>query len=314
MERLRNGDTAKAQQLLAMCIFGTIGIFVRWIPLPSAVIAMARGIIGVIFLLLVVVSKRLHIASADIRRNLPLLCVSGAFLGLNWILLFEAYRYTTVATATLCYYLAPVIVTLASPFVLHERLTLQKALCVAAALLGMVFVSGVLQTGAGGSLSMKGVCFGVGAAVFYACIVFINKKLVHISAFDTTIMQLGISSVVLLPYVLLIERAGTSVTAVTLSTIALLLTVGILHTGVAYALYFGSIQKLPAQTVALFSFIDPIVAILLSALLLKERMDLFSVIGAVLVLGSTLLSEMLEIHGAGRAEEKAIPATKKPGS
>lgn len=299
MRKRGDENRARYKLLAAMGIFGTIGIFVRYIPLASSAIAFTRSAVGTLFLLLVMRIKNRCLSQQDIRRNLPVLCLLGVFLGANWILLFEAYRYTTVATATLCYYLAPVFVTLASPIVLRERLTPVKVICVVAALFGMVLVSGVLTSGTGGSRALTGVLLGIGAAVLYACIVLINKRLTGISAFDTTVMQLGVSAVVLLPYVLLTERVASF--AVTPMTAVLLLTVGILHTGIAYSLYFGSIRHLPAQTAALFSYIDPIVAILLSALLLKERLGLTGIIGAVLILGATLFSELWSerSHGTG---------------
>ena len=165
------------QLSLSMFIFGTIGIFVRHIPFPSSVIALARGGIGMLFLLLVVVLSKQKLSASDIRRNLLPLCLSGFFLGFNWILLFEAYRYTTVATATLCYYLAPVFVILVSPLILKEKLTAKKLICVAVALLGMVFVSGVLETGLPSAGEGKGILFGIAAAAFYASVVLCNKHI-----------------------------------------------------------------------------------------------------------------------------------------
>lgn len=276
------------QLSLSMFIFGTIGIFVRHIPFPSSVIALARGGIGMLFLLLVVLIRRQKISKADIKRNLIPLCLSGFFLGFNWILLFEAYRYTTVATATLCYYLAPVIVILVSPIILKEKLTAKKLICVAVALLGMVFVSGILQTGLPSVGESKGILFGIAAATFYASVVLCNKHIHDISSYDMTIMQLGIATVVLLPYTLLTESLGDI--TITASALGMLLFVAIVHTGVAYALYFSSMQGLKSHTIAIFSYVDPIVAIILSAILLHEPMGISGVIGAVLILGSTLIS------------------------
>ena len=276
------------QLSLSMFIFGTIGIFVRHIPFPSSVIALARGGIGMLFLLLVVLVSRKKISKTDIRRNLIPLCLSGFFLGFNWILLFEAYRYTTVATATLCYYLAPVIVILVSPVILKEKLTAKKLICVAVALLGMVFVSGILETGLPTVGESKGILFGIAAAAFYASVVLCNKHIHDISSYDMTIMQLGIATVVLLPYTLLTESIGDL--QFTASALGMLLFVAIVHTGVAYALYFSSMQGLSSHIIAIFSYVDPIVAIILSAILLHEPMGIFGVIGAVLILGSTLIS------------------------
>ncbi len=282
------GSNSLLQLALSMFIFGTIGIFVRHIPFPSSVIALARGGIGMLFLLAVVILSKQRLSKADIKRNLMPLCLSGFFLGFNWILLFEAYRYTTVATATLCYYLAPVIVILVSPFLLNEKLTVKKLMCVLVALLGMVFVSGVLETGIPSMAESKGILFGIAAAMFYAGIVLTNKRIHDIGSYDMTIMQLGIATAVLCPYTILTESIGDL--TFTTNAILLLLFVAIVHTGVAYALYFSSLQGLSSHTIAVFSYVDPIVAIVLSALLLHEPMGINGIIGAVLILGAAFVS------------------------
>lgn len=289
---MKESGRAKSSLLLAMFIWGTIGLFVKYIPLPSAVIATVRGFVGAVFLFVFIKIKKQPMDRAAIKANLFKLCLSGAFLGFNWILLFEAYRYTTVATATLCYYLAPVIVILVSPLVLREKLTWKKLVCVLVALVGMIFVSGVLQTGFSGGSEYTGVFFGLGAACLYACIVLINKKIKDISAYDMTIMQLAIAGLILLPYVLLTQDlSGVELSA---KAIGILAIVGIVHTGIAYALYFGCMKNLKGQSVAILSYIDPIVAILLSALVLREELGVYGAVGAVLVLGATLASEFVD--------------------
>ena len=285
---------AKFKIITAMVTFGTIGVFVRYIPLPSSIIALVRGLLATFFLLAVMAAGKRRPDRTAIRRNLALLLISGALIGFNWILLFEAYNYTSVAVATLCYYLAPVFVIIASPFVLGEKLTTRKTLCVIAALGGMVLVSGVIQNYVSGGntedLNLTGVLLGIGAGALYATIILMNKKLKDISSYDTTVMQLAAASIVLVPYCLLTVDVGAL--EVTPDSAVLLVVVGIVHTGIAYVVYFGSIKELPAQTVAIFSYIDPILAVLLSALLLKESMDMLSILGAILILGATFVSEM----------------------
>ena len=271
----------------AMVIFGTIGIFRKYIPLDSSLIAMVRGGVGTLFLLLVMLLSRSRLDRPAIRKNLVKLVVSGAAIGFNWILLFESYRYTTVATATLCYYMAPIFVMLLSPIVLHQRLTLRKTVCVIIALAGMVLVSGVLESGGTG---FKGILLGLGAAALYASVILTNQFIRNIPAYDKTILQLGSATVVLLPYVLL--TVDFSAQTATPLALVMLLIVGIIHTGVAYWLYFGSMKDLPAQTIALLSYLDPVGAILLSALFLGEPMTLLTGVGAVLVLGATAYSEL----------------------
>ena len=244
---------ARAKLILAMTIFGTIGIFVKYIPLPSSVIACARGFIGVAFLLLMSFIKKSKISFKDIKNNLLLLLISGAFIGINWILLFEAYRYTTVATATLCYYMAPIFVTIASPFILKEKLTIKKGLCVFTALIGMVFVSGILGTDSL-QINVPGILCGIGAAFFYACVILLNKHIKDISSYDMTMTQLFVASGVILPYNLITADVSTSDLGV--MAIVCLLIVGIVHTGFSYMIYFSSISSLKAQTVAIFSYFE----------------------------------------------------------
>ena len=288
---MSNHRSTKLRLVFAMAMFGTLGLFIRAIPLPSSIIALVRGSVGAAFLLLVCAVRKTPPDKAAIRRNLKWLLPCGIAMGFNWILLFEAYRYTTVAVATLCYYLSPVIILLLSPLVLKERLTALKAGCITLALVGMFFVSGVVQSG-GSGFSATGILLGLGAAVLYALIVLCSKQLKDISSYDTTIMELGISAVVMVVYNLVtVDFAALTCPPLGLASLAV---VAIFHTGVCYALYFGSIAVLPAQTSALFSYIDPVVAILLSALLLREPMDALSAIGAVLILGSTLFGEVME--------------------
>lgn len=240
-------------------------------------------------LLLIMLVRKEKVSVKDIKNNLVLLVVSGIVLGMNWILLFEAYNYTTVAVATLCYYMAPIFIIIVSPVLLKERITFRKAACILVALAGMILVSGVLNTG-NKPTDYRGILFGLGAAVLYACVVILNKKISGISAYDKTIVQLGVSGIVLLPYVLLTakEEAGN----LSLFVVFMVLIVGIVHTGLAYALYFGSMKNLPAQTVAMFSYIDPVIAILVSVLVLSEKIGRLENVGILCVLCSTIISEL----------------------
>ena len=287
---MNENTKAKASLIFSMFIFGTIGIFRKYITLSSGLIAISRGYIGALFLILMILIKKDKISFKAIKSNLFYLCLSGAFIGINWILLFESYQYTSVATATLCYYMAPVFVVIASPFLFKEKITLKKVICVVIALVGMVLVSGILETGFTGIGELKGILLGLGAAAFYASGIVLNKKIKNVPIYDKTIVQLTSAATVLVPYSILVE--DNSASKIEPIVIVMLLVVGVLHTGFSYALYFGSIEKLNTQTVAIFSYIDPIVAIILSALLLKEDLGVLGIVGAVLILGSTMISEL----------------------
>ncbi len=278
----------KLKLSLSMLIFGTIGIFVKYIPLTSGMIAMARGFMGAAFLLFVMLLSGKKPSFSAIKKNALALIISGAAIGINWIFLFEAYNYTSVAVATLCYYMEPVLLIVLTPFVLKQKLSTKKILCVPVALVGMVLVSGVLS--AEQNISLVGVALGLCAAVFYTSVVLTNRFLKDISSYDSTLVQLFVAALVITPYNFVVGMQPTGV--VDAKAVIMLVVVGFLHTGLTYYLYFSSMKGLPSETVAIYSYIDPAFAILLSVFFLHEPMTVSGVVGAVLILGACLASEI----------------------
>ena len=275
----------------SMLIFGTIGVFRRYIPVGSALLAALRGYIGVLTILFIMLLLKKKIDFLAIKKNLIYLIISGAFIGINWILLFEAYGKTTVAIATLCYYMAPVFAVIASVFILKDKVSFKKWICLIFAIIGMVFISGLFSSGdSGENKSFYGVLSGLGAAIFYAGVILLNQKIKEIKAYDKTIMQLLVAAITVTPYALLVEN--NSFSSIDYVAIIFILFVGIVNTGVAYSLYFGSMSGFSAQTVALLGYIDPAVAVILSVTLLKESFGIYEIVGLVLILGSTIVSEL----------------------
>ena len=283
-----NDRRSMATFISSMLIFGTIGVLRRYIPLSSALLAFSRGILGGLFLLIFAKVRKKSVDAKLQSRDLLRLVITGAMIGINWMLLFEAYRHTTVAVATLCYYMQPTIVILLSPLLFKERLTGKKAACAAVSIAGMVLVSGVVGNSGGGNL--RGVLLGLGAAFFYAAVVIMNKKMPGIEPYRRTTVMLLSAGLVMLPYLLL--TGGFSNGSIRWPAVVLLFVLGVVHTGLAYTLYFGSMDGLKLQTIAVLSYIDPVSALLFSALLLKEPLSILNLIGAVLIIGSAVVSEI----------------------
>lgn len=275
--------------IISMLIWGSIGIFVRYINFTSSQIALVRAILGSIFLIIFSMISKESLSKEKIKSNLLVLICCGICLGFNWIFLFQVYHYTTVSTATICYYLAPIIVMFLSPFLLKEKLNSVKVCCIVAAMIGMLCIVGIDKSSIGEN-NMVGILYGLSAACFYTGVVILNKFLKGISGRDSAIVQLSVSAIFLLPYVIFTEKI--SLVGVSSQSIILLLVLGVVHTGIAYLLYFTVIQKIESQTVAIYSYVDPISAIFMSAIILNESMSLLQIIGGILILGSTFISEV----------------------
>lgn len=275
--------------IISVLIWGSIGIFVRYINFTSSQIALVRAIVGSIFLIIFSMISKEKLSKEKIKSNFLVLICCGICLGFNWIFLFQAYYYTTISTATICYYLAPIIVMFLSPLLLKEKLNSVKVCCIVAAMIGMLCIVGIDKSSIGEN-NMVGILYGLSAACFYTGVVILNKFLKDISGRDSATVQLSVAAIFLLPYVFFTEKI--SLAGVSGQSIILLLVVGVVHTGIAYLLYFTVIQKIESQTVAIYSYVDPISAIIMSSIILNESMSLLQIIGGILILGSTFISEM----------------------
>lgn len=278
----------RAKYVTAVVLYGSIGLFLRYVNVPSEIVAMCRGIIGSIYIFLYLKARHRSMDRVRIRRNLKWLIVAGVSLGLNWIFLFAAYMQTTVAIASLCNYMAPLIVIVIAPVVLGERLDKRKMPCVAAAFVGIVLVSG-FWNGSSGNLS--GVIMGLLAAACFVVIVICNRKIQDINALDKSVIQLAVSALTILPYVLVRNWGNAPVPDA--RSVVIILILGLVHTGIAYCLYFSGMATLPVQTVAILGYLEPVVSVLCSAIFLHEAMGAAGWIGAVLIIGAAVISERI---------------------
>ena len=275
--------------IASMAIFGTIGVMVRNISVSSGELALYRAVMAAVLIGLFLIVTRQKIPLAKIKKSLPLLLLSGCAMGFNWILLFQAYQYTTVSVATLSYYFAPVIVTLACPILFKEKLGLKQWICFGMSTLGIVLITGIGDL-SGGSNHFLGIAFGLGAACLYATVILLNKFIKDVEGIHRTFLQFIAAIIVLVPYVAF--TGGMHLENLNTTGWVCLLLVGVVHSGIAYCLYFSSLKELPGQKAAILSYIDPLVAVILSVTLLGEPMSVTQIIGGVLILGFTLWNEL----------------------
>ena len=284
-----HNNRARLSIIAAMAIWGTIGLFVRAISVSSAELALYRAVIAAILLSGYFLISKTRIDLKKIGKELPLLLLSGMAMGVNWILLFEAYKYTTVSVATLSYYFAPVIVTVVCPILFKEKMGKLQWLCFGMSTLGLALITGLGDLSAGSS-HLVGIAFGLGAAVLYASVMLLNKCIKGVTGLQRTYLQFLAAMVILLPYVLC--TGGFTLGTLDDMGWVNLLFVGCVHTCLAYCLYFPSLKELPGQETAILSYIDPLLACVLSVALLGENMTPVQLLGGALILGFTLLNEL----------------------
>lgn len=284
---MKKENTAKLLMAISMLIFGTVPLVVRMIDLSSSERALYRAIMAAVLVGGFLLITRQKLPLRDIKKELLLLLLSGAAMGFNWVLLFEAYKYTTVSVATLSYYFAPVIVMMVCPLLFREKMGARQVLSFVMSTAGLVLITG---TAGGGSSDLLGIAFGLGAAVLYATVMLLNKFIKGVTGLHRTFIQFLAAIAVLTPYVAL--TSGFNPTALDGRGAVSLLILGLVHTGIAYCMYFSALKELPGQEVAILSYIDPLVAVLVGFIWLDETMTPPQIVGGLLILGFTLWSEL----------------------
>jgi drug/metabolite transporter (DMT)-like permease len=280
---------SKIQLLSSMVIFGTMGVFVRYIDASSSVIALFRGFIGSAFLIFIFLFLKQKISIEKLKANAVILLLSGVVLAGNWMFLLQAYKNTTLSNAALSYYFAPVFVLIFSPFILKEKFSIKKMTCIAAAMLGMLLVmqnnSGITE----GYHHAAGITYGFIAALFYASLILLNKFIKGLTGFETTVIQLTEASFLLLLYVLFVQGAGALHLAG--GDVLFVIILGIVHTGIGFYLFFSALKDLKGQNIASLSYVEPVTSVFMSVFILHESMTIVQFAGAGLLLGAIFISE-----------------------
>lgn len=277
------------QFILSMAIFGTIGLVVRYIDLAASERALLSSSIGCLFLLFIFKLMKKRMTWTVIKKNAIILIFSSVALAGNWVFLYGSYDYTTIANATLGYYFAPIFVMILAPYILKELLVKKKIICIIIAIFGLILIVGE-GVQASNINDLMGICFGLTAALFYAALLLLNKFIKNLDKLECTILQLGLAAFLLMPYVFITE--GFDVLSVSRNSVPYILILGIVNTGIGFWLFFTGMKNLNGQSIAMLSYVDPFVAIFISAILLHEQMTAIQILGGALLLGSTLMSEL----------------------
>ena len=278
--------SATLRYLFALTLYGTIGFFLRYVKYSSEFVVLCRGFFGSLFILTVLSLRKEKFDLVSIRKNLVRLVISGAALGFNWVFLFMGYRYG-MAIASLCNYMAPIVVVAISALIYKEKINWKQILCIIMAVCGMFFLIGVF--GNNETVDERSVIYGLLAALGFVFLLLCNRRLKDIKPLEKTFVQLAVSVLVVFPYVLMQDSFPKQFD--TVSTV-LVLILGIFHTGVAYICYFTSIDVLPAQTIAILGYLEPVLNVLIGAIVFSERIGISGMIGAIMIILASLGNEI----------------------
>ena len=277
-----------------MVIWGSLGVFTRSIPLSALSLAFLRAFIA-LPVLLIGMKKPRGLQWPHLRPYI----FSGVLLGFGWLTLFYGYKHTSISSAVIVYNMCPVYVMILAPLVLKETISKVQIAVILASMLGLILI---VSNGLSEGYGYMGLALSALSGLFYAVIVLINRGIKNrLDTRTATFVQVFTAMVVLLPFVLM---DGNIFTVVRLDALAIAFTLllGVLHTGVAYTLFFSVYAHMKSVEVVSYSYLEPLFGILFSVIFTGERLALPQMIGGILILGSTFAGEMLKERKPSKAK------------
>lgn len=284
----------KIKLIMIFICFGSIGILTAFIPLSSYAIVFYRALFGFAFIISATFILKKQYRVDLIIKNMKMLLISGFLMGFNWVFMFMSMKVASVSLGTVCYNTSPIFMVLIAAIILKDKITKKSILCILLGLVGVVLVSDLLINGFKEHIFL-GVIFGLIGALFYGLVVILNKKLVELNSYEKVSVQFLISAIIMIPFIIFDSDSsflfGYSDNFI--MALIFLLIVGLFITGYLYILYFDCVSILPAKTVAIYTYIDPVVALLLSNIILHEKFNTFQIFGTILILLATIINEFV---------------------
>lgn len=278
--------------LLASFIWGTLPIILKQINGASHVIVFYRVFFAFLAIsLLFLVRGKTALLKVPNRRTVIIMMQQGVLLGINWMLFIGAFQYAKVATVELLCYAGPLLVTILAPFVLHEKLKPTIFIPLGFSFVGLLII--LVPHGVNFDQSeLLGASMASLSAFTYAALTLRNKKV--LPSVKTTVFvwyEYLAASLFLLPFALYSTAIGNGPTGAV--SFFWLVTIGVVHTGFTGLLFFAGLRRLRADQSAILTYMEPVSAIVLAALLLREPLTLPTIIGGLMVVvGGTLVARM----------------------
>ena len=261
--------------------WGAVGLFVKELTLDAAGIVTWRVALAALTVAVVALGRGRAVDLRVDRSARSGVAGAGALLALHWWLFFETIKLSSVTVGVLFAYLAPVFLAGLAPWLLRERLTLRTGLALVVAVVGVLLV-----VGGGDRPDLEATACGLATGLSYAVLIVLAKRLREdLPATTVAFWEYVIVTILLAPVAL----AGRGLVPDSARQLGAVVVLGVALTGVCGLAYVALLGHLPAQTVGILSYLEPVSAALLAAAVLGEPLGPRTVLGGLLVLGAGLV-------------------------
>ncbi|HJJ29338.1 MAG TPA: DMT family transporter [Methanocorpusculum sp.] len=273
---------------LSVLITGANGILANSTGETSAQIVFLRTLIASLFMLALFLVTRHKFTFYKNPRDFALIAASGCSMGISWLFLYEAYLEIGVSLATLLYYIGPVIIMILAPVLFKEKHTPANLLGFGIVLAGVLLVNGIAVKN---GVVPFGILCGTLSAVFYACMMAFSKKITVMKGIENPMFQFIFSFLIVALYVSFTGGYGFML-AISPHDWLMFAILGIVNTGIATTLYFVTVPRVKARSLAVISYFELLSAVIFSAIFLGEILTPLQIAGTACIVGGALFAEL----------------------
>jgi drug/metabolite transporter (DMT)-like permease len=298
---LSEKQTGTLQLTIAMALSGTIGYFVLASGQPAVNVVFARCLIGSLCLIAYCLYAKLFRKARLDARNLVLLGIVGLAIVLNWLALFNSYQYASIGVTTTIYHVQPFIVFFAGAVLFKEGISKPRLMWLLVAFTGVVLIGDpeTQQIALSGSY-LSGCGLALVAAALYAVATLASKRIKDVPPHVIALFQMLIGVVVLAPFS---DFSRLPTTAWQWNCLVIL---GVVHSAVMYILIYAAYLQLPTATIAILSYIYPVVAVIVDYVAFGHVFSALQLTGGVLILVAGLCGTLnLNLFALLRVRQQA---------
>lgn len=273
-------------------LLGTVGVFVEEARQHPLVTVLFRCAFGALALLAWGLATG-RMGELRVRgRSWPVVVATGVLMVMNWALFFAAIPRTSIGVATIVFHIQPVWIMLFGTLVLREAVAPRQVAAMLAALLGLVLTTGLLggDAAAWGPDHVSGLLMCLAGSLCYAAVTILAKTEKVVTPFALAWWQCAVGTVLLL-WVPLVHGWPQAP-----SSWVWLAGLGVLHTGLAYAILFAGMARLTLGRIAVLQYVYPLTAIVLDWAVYGRALGAVQLAGVGLMAGALLVVKARQLR------------------
>lgn len=284
--------------VIAAASFGSVAAFARYAQMPAEHITFYRLFLGAFFMLIYMLTMRK--GEKIVHKPKARTVVNGLTLAGFMFFYIQAMNYTDMANVIMIIYLAPLVCAVYAHFFFNEKLRIENIVVIATALFGFCMMMEFTLDFSDREDEIYGILYSLLSLVAYSAFMLLNRKPSSDSPYQSTLVQLSVGALCILPFVLNTPQVPS------LDQTFWLIAIGLISGFFATMCAVQALRNLPSVTYGTLAYVEAIVVVGLGWVLFSESLNALQISGCIFI----ILSGMTQGYLSQRQQVSTNPKLK----